>query len=123
MDAVERNGARETEVALDTFEDLPATREKRRRLGALHLAFVVEEEIVKQHAQWWGPETKARWHANPASQVGADAAISARTAGERGASTGQELSGDGSEVHGGLVRSARERKVATWEKFLVFKPV
>ena len=36
---------------MDTLDGLPATQEKRRRVSDLHLALVVEGEVVKEHAQ------------------------------------------------------------------------
>ena len=29
---------------------------KNSRLGDLHLAFVMDKEVAKEHAQWWKPE-------------------------------------------------------------------
>ena len=34
---------------------------KRSRVEDVHSAFVAEEKIVKEHAQWWSPVTKAHW--------------------------------------------------------------
>ena len=36
---------------------------------------------------------------------------------------GRELSGGAGELHGGLVRVAKERELADWEQFKVFKPI
>ena len=69
--------------ATNTSGKLPATQEKRCRVGHLHQAFVVEKEIGPERAQWRGPEMTARWDANRASPAqAADAAISPGTAEE-----------------------------------------
>ena len=62
----------------------PPNQGKRRRADDLFLALVEEKEIVMDHAQRWGLETKAHWNVNDASSVNrADFAISAPTADER----------------------------------------
>ena len=127
MDAVERNCARETGVALDTFKNLPAIREKRRRVEELLLAFVVDEAAVKEHAQLRDPEIKAHWGATHASPMeGADALIPSwveelrvknfRVKCEK-ASVGEE------QLYGKLVSAAKERELEACKKFKVLKPV
>ena len=62
---------------------MPATKGARCRVGDLLLASVAEKEMVMAHAQWSGPEMKARSDADYASPAaGVDAAMSARTAGD-----------------------------------------
>ena len=34
--------------------------DKKGRLGDLHLAFVTDEEVVKEHAQWWRSDMKGK---------------------------------------------------------------
>ena len=60
MDAIERSRYRDMADAMDASEDLPATQERHCHAGDLHLAFVAEKEIVKEHEQWWGLEMTAR---------------------------------------------------------------
>ena len=68
---------------MDTSEDFPPTRGKRRRVEDPHLAFVVDGEVVKGHAQWWGFDVRPYLDANHAFPIeGADAAIPAWAAAE-----------------------------------------
>ena len=47
------------------------------------LACVADEEVVREHAQWWNPDLRASWGATRTSAVeGMDSAISALTADE-----------------------------------------
>ena len=80
MDAVERKRKCDVAAAAGTSEGLPGSRDRKDAMHVtdLHLAVVVETEIVKKQAQWRGPEIKARWDANRASAAkGADGAIPA----------------------------------------------
>ena len=52
MAAIVRVRARDAEDATDTSEDMRVTQETRRRVEGLHLAPVVDREVVWQHAQW-----------------------------------------------------------------------
>ena len=75
---------------------------------------------MKEHARWRDPEGEADWDANHASQVeAADAAISAWTAAARSRALDQKLSEDDEKLHGGLLRAAKERELAPWERFKV----
>ena len=61
-------------------------------MSDLHPAFLVEKDIVRAHAKWWGPEAKARRDANYAlAAERPGAAISKWTAEERSRVLGQEL--------------------------------
>ena len=52
------------------------------RVGDLQLACVAGNEVANARAQWWNPESRARWDATHASLAeGADAAISVWIAG------------------------------------------
>ena len=52
MHAVRRIRNRAMADAMDTSEDLPATRRARCRVDDLHLAFAEDMEKVRKHAQW-----------------------------------------------------------------------
>ena len=73
---------------------------KRPISSALHPAFVVNREVVKQHGQWWDSTVKDNWGALPGANVdGVDAAISAWAADLRNRMLGKELSkGEAKEV-------------------------
>ena len=84
INAFERKRNRSMADGANTSGATPPNQGKRRRADDLFLALVEEKEIVMDHAQRWGLETKAHWNANDASSVnGADFAISASTADER----------------------------------------
>ena len=68
-DAVGRERNNDAADAKETSEDLPVTKQKRRRADDLHSVFVVDAAIVKEPAQKWGPEMKARWNVNHGSPV------------------------------------------------------
>ena len=107
----------------DTPHYLPATREPRCRVSDLHLAFVAEKEIAKEHAKWRDSEVKAHWdtnHAPPAEGPGA--AISAWAAEGRSRVSGQAPSEAGEKLQGGPVSAAKEREPASWKRFEAFKP-
>ena len=70
MVAVGQKHAREMADAMDTYEDLPASQEKRRRVEDPHVAFVAEKEVVQEHAKRRGPEKKNHWDATHASPLG-----------------------------------------------------
>ena len=77
-------------------------------MGDLHSAFVVDKEVVKEHAQWRNPSLKARWEAARASATdGMDGAISAWIAGERNRVSGRELTEDEEKSPGSLVNAAK----------------
>ena len=83
-----------------------------------HLGFVMDKKIARGNAQLLGPEMKARrtaTHAPP--EEGVDAAISARTAGERSRDWGQESTEGKEKLRWGLVSAAKERELGSWAKF------
>ena len=46
--------------AVEDSEDVPGNRERRWRVGDLHMAFVAEKEVAKVRPQWRNPDLKAR---------------------------------------------------------------
>ena len=84
MDASERKRNRSMADGADTSGATPPNQKKRCRADDLPLVFVAVKEIARDHAQWRGPETKARRNVKDTSSVnGADFAISASTADNR----------------------------------------
>ena len=72
-------------------------------MSDLHLAFVSEEEIVEERAQWRGPDLKARRDGNYASGTeAANASISVWASEGRSSVLGQEsqLAEGEEELHG-----------------------
>lgn len=109
---------------MDASEDLPVTRGGRCRADDPHLAFVADEELAKEHAQWRAPEMRERGDVNRAFFAErADAVISASAAGQRNEAPGQDLSAEDAKFHGKLVRTAKGRELAAREKFEAFKPI
>ena len=69
-----RNRNRDAEDATDSWEDLPATRETRYRVGYCHVALVANREVVEELAQRRCPRKKAQWNAvNAPPTEGVDA--------------------------------------------------
>ena len=69
---------RAMEDAGNNSDGSPMTPEHRCHVGEVHLAFTVNKDIVKDHAQLRNPEMKAHWDATHAFAVdGVSAAISA----------------------------------------------
>ena len=102
-------------------EDMPVTREKRCRLGSLHLASAVDMEVVREHAQRRGSWSEAHWDAVRASPLeGADAGTSAWAADHCNKALGQEPSAEEENLRGALVGAAEERGLAFWGGFKVF---
>ena len=96
------------DVAGNSDEGL-SSQEKRRRVGDFHLAFVAEEEVVKEHAQWRNPDWKSRLDATQSSVVeGVDAAISAGVGEVCNRVLAQDLTEDGEKSHGDLVSVVKE---------------
>ena len=60
-DATERKRARDAEDSSDASEDSPEVRDKRRRVDDHHMAFVLNEEVAQEEAQWGVPRMKERW--------------------------------------------------------------
>ena len=52
--------------------------DKESRLGDLHLAFVMDKEVVKEHAQWWQPEMKAKIDTQPRMDLGKSLKVDGR---------------------------------------------
>ena len=50
-DAMDRKRSCDAERAMDTSEDSPEVREKRRRVDDHHVAYVVDKEIVEGNAE------------------------------------------------------------------------
>ena len=48
---------------------------KKSRLGALHLAFVMDKEVVKENAQWRQPEMKGKIDARTRMDTGAPSIV------------------------------------------------
>ena len=77
-----KQGRAPEDVAGNSGETL-GNQAKRRRVGDPLSAFVAEQEVAKEHAQWRNRDLKSRLNASAASVVGGvDAAISAWVAGE-----------------------------------------
>ena len=109
------------EGATDTYAAMPLAKETRRRVENLHLGSVVDMGVVKERAQWWGPEMKARWGAGHTSPLGGvDAAIAAWGAGRCNKERGQELSADQRKLRGALVDAVGQR--CRGKRFMVFEP-
>ena len=60
-DATDRKRARDVVAAMDVSGDSPAVKEKLPRVDAPHLTFVVNKEVVTEHAQWRDPRMTDRW--------------------------------------------------------------
>ena len=87
--------------AVDTSEESLGTRGKRRRVGDPHQAFVVEKEVVKDHAHKKKHVSDARWNAaNAPGAEGADAAISGWIAEERNRLSGRKLTEEEEKLGG-----------------------
>ena len=100
---------------MDTSEDSPVTQKERRRVEDRYSAFVVGEDVAKEHALWWDPEMKAHWDAaNAWSPEGVDAADKCKRA------SGQELTAGGERTHVLLAREPKDRGPDPRKKLKVF---
>ena len=78
-------------------------------MGDRHLASVAEREVVTDHVPWRDPCSGTRWDATLASAAeGADAATPARIAVECNRASGQELTEEEGNSHGGVASAAKE---------------
>ena len=134
--------------AMDTSETLAGTRErapvvgvmdsdiptqsseKKSRLGDLHLAFVMNQEVVKERAQWRRPELGEKIETytrlGPGASVfvgGGRAVLSAWAAEECNRILGQELTEGGKRTFSDLVKTPKARELEAWEHFRVFSLV
>ena len=77
-DILAGKGGRAAVDSAENSEEVPGNQEKRRCVGDLRLAFVVDAGAAEGQAQWRNPDSKARWGATHASAAeGADAGTSA----------------------------------------------
>ena len=106
MGAAEQKRARDVDYATNTSEDAPVTQETRRRDEDLHPTPVIDKEVVKEHARWWGPGLGAHWDAAHASPLeGVDASIPNWPADQCNTAPSQELPA----VEGNFVRGTGQR--------------
>ena len=99
-------------------------------VGDLHLAFFVDKEVVKGHAQWWRSEMKEKIDTQTRKGSGAPfllgdggPVLSLGVSGECCPGLGQDLTEERERTRVDLVRKADEKGLDVWKHVKVFPPV
>ena len=112
------------------WNKLPRSRASSKWKGNVHevtsqpsLHEEVDLAAAQVRAQWWSPELKPQFEADPSAAVeGVNGAISASVADECNRILGQVLSQEEEETHADLVKAGKQLELAFWGKFDVFSP-
>ena len=100
---------------METSEDMPASRDKRRWVVGLHSALAVDKAMVKGRAQWWDFGAEARRDvAGGSSHEGVDAAISAWAADHCKKVLGRESTEYNGATHVAASKVAEDRGLGAW---------